>query len=170
MIRFNKKGEFNQTFGKRNFNKNTEFKIYEWYNHVNKCNSKYFFYSDKFHRFVMNLYNKIEFDDSIFYIDPPYGYIDDNGEIGRKQISEAGYNAFWSRDDERYLYETIKFINMKHGKFVISGLYEHNGNKSWLLEKLIDEGYVKKDFNFNYDKVSRVKNNKNSKEIIIKNF
>ena len=34
-----------------------------------------------------------------------YGFIDENGEIGKKQISEAGYNVYWNKEDDLKLYD-----------------------------------------------------------------
>lgn len=166
MIRFNKKFNFNQTFGKRGFNKRTEEKIINWVTHIKKSTSNYLFFSENFYNFV----NNIKLENSMVYIDPPYGYIDDNGEIGSKQISEAGYNAFWNKKDEINLYNTILNINSNNGSFIVSGLYKHNNCKSWLLDKLINDGFTMKELDYNYNKVARNKINKKSQEIIIKNF
>lgn len=166
MIRFNKSLNFNQTFGRRSFNKRTEEKIKKWVSFLKKSQSNYFFYSENFYTFV----NKINYYDSMIYIDPPYGYIWDNGEMSTKQISEAGYNNFWSNEDELNLYKLIIEFDKNNVSFVLSGLYEHNNNKSWLLNKLIGDGFKYKELKYDYNKVSRNKIDKKSKEMIIKNF
>ena len=41
MIRWNKKFQFNQTFGKRTYNKNTEEKLIEYFNRIKELNVKF---------------------------------------------------------------------------------------------------------------------------------
>jgi DNA adenine methylase Dam len=88
LIRFNQKGEFNQTFGKRGWNPNTDKKVEILINYIRNFKNKIKFNSSNFNDVPL-------LTDSFYYIDPPYGYIKDiNGDIGNKQISEAGYNCF----------------------------------------------------------------------------
>ena len=47
--------------------------------------------------------------------------INEDGQIGRKQISEAGYNAFWKEDDDIKLYNYLKSIDEKGSSFMVSG-------------------------------------------------
>lgn len=104
------------------------------------------------------------------YIDPPYGRVkEENGEIGKKQISEAGYNAFWKKEDDLNLYNYIKMIDKKGSSFMVSGVLEHDGKVCWMLDKLISDGFRYELLNYDYNKVSR-KGNKNTKEIIIMNY
>ena len=55
---------------------------------------------------------------------------------------------------------------------MLSGILgEHkNGNRWELIDKLIADGYKYKMLNFDYEKVAKIKNNKNSNEIIIMNY
>lgn len=164
MLRFNNKFEFNQTFGKRTINKNT-------YDKVDKFISKVKPYKDKI-TYYYNQFNTIPLlKDSFYYIDPPYGYICDNdGNIINRQISEAGYNAYYKKYDDILLYEYIHKINLIGSSFLISGLLHHNDNKSWLLTKLISDNFEYRVIDNNYNKVSRNKKNKNSIEVIIFNY
>jgi hypothetical protein len=52
---------------------------------------------------------------------------------------------------------------------MLSGLLEHDGKKSWLLNQLIRDGFNYKELYFDYNKVSK-KGKKESKEIIIINY
>ncbi len=151
MLRFNKKGGFNQTFGKRTFNPNTEKKLKEWTEHIIPLKDKL--------KCQSSSYNNIKkpLEKTLFYMDPPYMH------------TEAGYNAYWSEKLENDLYKFCIDLNKESHNFAISGVIEYDGNINKNLSKL------EKDFNckyleMDYNKVSRSKNNKNIKEVIITNF
>lgn len=153
MVRFNKSFEFNQTFGKRSFNTNTQRKIDEFVNHIRPYKDKIRFKSTHFKNIpVVN--------NSFYYLDPPY------------LETEAGYNCYYEKNDDKDLYEYLKRINDINSTFMISGVVgEHkNGKRSLLIDKLMDEGFNYKILDHNYEKVARNKNTKNSNEIIIFNY
>jgi hypothetical protein len=52
---------------------------------------------------------------------------------------------------------------------MVSGVLYHNGNTCWMLDKLINDGFIKKSLSFYYNKVSRV-GEKETVEVIIKNY
>lgn len=163
MMRFNQKFKFNQTFGKRSWNANTEKKVELFKNHIRKYSDKINFSSKSFHELEIQK-------DTMYYIDPPYGRIkNEDGSIGKKQISEAGYNAFWKEDDDKKLYQFIHKINEVGSSFMVSGVLYHNGLTCWMLDKLIKDGFCKITLNFDYNKVSR-KGDKETIEVIIKNY
>ena len=93
-----------------------------------------------------------------------------DGTIKNNQISEAGYNCYYERKDDEMLYDYVHKINSVGSTFLMSGLLEHDGQRSWLLNKLIDDGFNWKELEFDYDKVSRKKIDKKSKEIIVYNY
>jgi DNA adenine methylase Dam len=165
MLRMNRRGEMNQTWGKRCFNDNTEKKINLFIEHLKSEFNRINFISMSFEEVPL-------IKNSMCYIDSPYGSIqDENGNITNTQISEAGYNILWKKEDDIKLYEYCLKINENASSFMISGLLTHNGNTSWLLNKLIQDGFKYIELNCNYDKVSRKKNvDKNSKEIIVMNY
>jgi hypothetical protein len=106
----------------------------------------------------------------MFYVDPPYGRVkNSDGSIGKKQISEAGYNAFWKEDDDIKLYNYLKSIDQCGSSFMVSGVLYHDGKTCWMLDKLIQDGYRYKELQFDYNKVSR-KGDKVTTEVIIMNF
>jgi DNA adenine methylase Dam len=154
MMRFNKKFEFNQTFGKRTFNIKTQEKIdnlKKLYQNIDK--NKIQFQSKNFYDVKIP-------NNSMVYIDPPY------------TNSEAGYNCYWSKELESKLYDYIIDIDKKDNSFALSGLYgEHkNGEKSKIIYDLLDKGFNYRILNKNYEKVAKNKNSKNSKEILIFNY
>ena len=163
MMRFNQKFKFNQTFGKRSWNTSTEKKVEDFKNHIRKYSDKINFTSKPFYEVEVK-------PNTMYYLDPPYGRIkNEDDSIGKKQISEAGYNAFWKEDDDKRLYEFIHNINDIGSSFMVSGVLYHNGLTCWMLDKLINDGFSKKSLSFDYNKVSRV-GNKETIEIIIKNY
>jgi hypothetical protein len=107
----------------------------------------------------------------MIYIDPPYSSIkNEDGTPSNKKIAEAGYNSYYSKEDDIKLYEYCKNIDKLKSSFVLSGVLKHDDNTSWLLDKLIQDGFKYKELDFNYNKVSRNKIDKGTIEIIIKNF
>jgi DNA adenine methylase Dam len=165
MLRMNKKGEMNQTWGRRCFNDNTERKI------------------DQFKEQLKSEFNRINFismsfeevpiiKNSMYYIDPPYSSVkNEDGTPSNKKITEAGYNSYFSKNDDIKLYEYCINLDKNKSSFMLSGLLTHNGNTSWLLNELIQDGFKYIELNCNYNKVSRKKDvDKKSKEIIVMNY
>lgn len=164
MMRFNQKFKYNQTYGDRGWNPNTDKKVESFTNHIRQ-------YKDNI-RFVSKPFDQIEVssDKIMFYCDPPYGRIkNDDGSIAKKQISEAGYNAFWKEDDDKRLYDYLKLIDGKGSSFMVSGVLHHDGKTCWMLDKLIQDGYRYQELQFDYNKVSR-KGDKSTTEVIITNY
>ena len=88
------------------------------------------------------------------YADPPYSN------------TEAGYNAYWKKDDDDKLYNYLLDIDRKGSSFMISGVLNHNGETCKLLSNLISDKFNYKILNFDYNKVSRV-GKKETDEVII---
>lgn len=163
MMRFSLSFKYNQSFGRRSFNISTQNKLNLFLQHIQPYKNKLYFTSKPFHEIKL-------FKPSMVYIDPPYGRIqDENGKIVNKQISEAGYNCFWKKDDDINLYNYILELNKNNHSFMVSGLLEHNNEKSWMLNKLINDGFKYKELKYNYNKVSKI-GNKETMEIIITNY
>lgn len=153
MMRMSKKFMFNQTWGHRCFNDSTLKKIELFVNQVKP-------YKDKIH-FLSKHFNEVQINKScMVYIDSPY------------TGSEAGYNSYWAKDDDTKLYDYCKELDKNGSSFMLSGILgEHRDGIRWeLIDKLIADGYRYKTLDFNYEKTARIKNNKNSKEIIIMNY
>ena len=163
MMRFNQKFEFNQTYGKRTFNDSTAKKLEAFTEYVKPYRDKITFQKGHFGKVVAN-------DSTMFYIDPPYGFaVDAFGGVSKKQISEAGYNAFWKTEDEIKLYDTITQLDKFGHSFMVSGLLSHKGQTSWLMSKLIADGFRHIVLDCNYDKVSR-DGVSDSVEVIVMNY
>ena len=164
LIRFNQSGKFNQTWGRRTFNKNTEKKIDIFTNHIRNYSTKIEFSSKNFNdiKIIKNTF---------YYIYPPYGYVKDSeGNIGKNQISEAGYNNFYYKSDDLNLYNYCKNIDKIGSSFMISGVLVHGGKTSWILDRLISDGFRFEELEFDYNKINKSKSNKKTREIIIMNY
>lgn len=155
LSRFNKKGEFNQTWGKRSYNDNTKKKIEEFVNHVRPYKDKLMFTSKHFNDVRFNNYKDI-----MVYIDSPY------------TGTEAGYSGLWKKEDDLLLYNYCKMLDKNGSSFMLSGILgEHKNGKRWeLIDKLIQDNYRYKILKCNYEKVAKIKNEKKSQEIIIMNY
>lgn len=150
MMRFNQKFKFNQTYGNRGWNSNTDIKVEKFKNHIRNFSNKITYTSTHF--------ENIDFDsDSMIYIDPPYSN------------TEAGYNAFWKKDDDIKLYNCIKKMDSLGCSFAVSGTLLHDGKPCLLLDKLVNDGYNVTELKFDYNKVSRV-GKKDTNEVLIKNY
>jgi len=152
MMRFNKSFEF----GERGYSEATENKITVWKEHVKPFIDKIIFVSLDFEK----LFKPDIIDKSMFYLDPPYSE------------TEAGYNAYWSKNSDRRLYKFIHKINDGKGSFMLSGVKgkHKKGEESWIINELIKDGFNVMEIDCSYEKVARIKNNKESVEVIIKNY
>lgn len=149
LMRFNKSFKFNQTWGKRGWNSSTENKTNLYISHLDKYKEKIKYISKSFQDIPM-------IKDSMVYLDPPY------------INSEAGYNAYWSKELEKRLYDYVKEIDKNGNSFMISGVLTHDGNESELLSNLSKE-YKVIHLTYDYNKISR-KGDKKTEEVIIKNY
>lgn len=151
MMRFNQKFKFNQTFGKRTWNSSTQKKVELFTEHIRQ-------YKDKI-RFTFDTFNNVNISSNkvMVYADPPYSN------------TEAGYNAYWKKDDDDKLYNYLLDIDRKGSSFMISGVLNHNGETCKLLSNLISDKFNHKILKFDYNKVSRV-GKKETDEVIIMNY
>ena len=150
MMRFNKKLEFNQSFGKRTVNKNTIAKLRNYHRIINEKDIMFTNYDYKY------LLTKLDIGPGDFvYLDPPY------------LITDTGYNRYWSWDDEIMMYSILEMLDSNEVRFVMSNVREHDGKVNPHLHRL--SGYEVIDIDFDYEKVAK-KKGKGTKEIIVKNF
>jgi site-specific DNA-adenine methylase len=148
MIRFNQKFKYNQTYGFRGYNNNTDKKVKVFTDHIRKFKNI---------DYLSTHFENLNFSNTMLYIDPPYSN------------TGAGYNAFWKKDYDTKLYNWIKEMERKGCSFAVSGSISHDGKTCLLLDKLVSDGYNLVEFEFDYNKVSRV-GKKETKEVLIKNY
>ena len=152
MMRFNRNGLFNQTCGKRMYNESTEKKLIEWRNLLKTIHNVTISVGD-FEKCTANIENN---KDAFFYADPPYSN------------TEAGYNAFWKKDDDERLFNFI--MKYPDAKWMISGTEIHGETRCKLLDLLSGTGKFKTIYlDYDYKKVSRKKGT-NTQEVILINY
>lgn len=149
MIRFNQKGKFNQTFGKRWFNPVAEQKLYEYW--------KLLYKNEKIILANKNFYDLEILDKSFVYLDPPYF------------LSEAGYNMRWGNELEKRLYDYLECLNNRDIKFAMSNVLEHKGKVNHLVNSLVGK-YNLIELDCHYKKVSRATEESTTKEILLTNY
>ena len=132
MMRFNNKFEFNQTWGQRCFNKNTQKRLDVFYE---KDLTNVSFRNLSFEAVAIP-------PNSFIYLDPPYSN------------TEAGYNAIWSQDNEDRLINMIDFYIKIGQPFGISGCINNKANK--VYDFLIQQSKLK-DYYFEdlYQKIAK---------------
>lgn len=152
MMRFNKKFEFNQSFGKRTINLNTVQKIRDYCEVM--IEKDILFTSMNFDE-LLKIYPPGKND--FVYLDPPYGF-----------ITEAGYNAYWGKENEAKLFDTIDDLNEKGIKFALSGVSIHKGKENPNMDRI--NKYKVIELDHSYEKVARKKNAGKSQEILVLNY
>ena len=152
MMRFNKSFKFNQSFGERTINDSTIQKIRGYCNVMKKKNITFtnLGYPELFKQFQVNR-------NDFVYLDPPYF-----------ALSEAGYNAYWSKDMENGVYRLMDDLDSCGIRFALSGMSVHKGVPNPNISKLSKFKII--DLDFNYEKVSRKKSSGKSQEILVINF
>ena len=154
MLRFNKSFKFNQTYGNRGWNSNTDKKVEEFIQHIRKFKDKLYFTSMDFSEVVPKT-------PSMIYIDPPY------------LETEAGYNSYFNKGDGQRLYDYIIKMNELGHSFALSGVHgEHrSGKRSKLIDDLLELNLFKYTYlDIDYNKVKRSDFESKSKEILIFNY
>lgn len=152
-VRFNKKGEFNTPFGKRNFNSTLKQKFEDFSNAIHNKNIKFTNYD-----FRKLSVDKLKENDFV-YLDPPY------------LITDATYNTDWNEEDEKDLLSLCDKLNEKGIKFAISNVLEHNGSKNEILTEW-SKKYNINYLNYNYSNCNYHKkdNGHKSVEVLITNY
>lgn len=165
MMRFNRDGEFNQTFGERTWNEKTQEKIDKFIPYIQKYNDKILYESIIFSETScicpfdrLTLVKK-----SMYYFDPPYNT--------KAANNNAAYNSGWKDKEDFRLAEICMEINHYGGSFCLSNVYSENYNDNAVVVRtLLENGYNMTKIQGDYQKVSRKKNKTQMTEIIIKNY
>jgi site-specific DNA-adenine methylase len=100
MIRYNRSGGFNQTWGKRKFNSSMERKLRDFRDRI-RCKNVEFMHGD--FRLVP------DFHDRLYFVDSPY------------LITSSGYNTSWSEGDEHDLYSYLTCKRFLLTNFITRG-------------------------------------------------
>lgn len=151
LMRFNKSLKFNQTFGKRTMSERSKEKIRAWATAVGPHKTKVSFQSAPFQLLDVQA-------GDFCFCDPPY------------TNSEAGYNAYWSADDDARLLAWLQSLHERGGKFMLCGFEQHGQRPSWLLEQMEAAGFNRIALQSEYEKVSRSKRSKETQEVAYVNY
>lgn len=152
-LRFNGKDEFNVPVGKTDFVKSLRAKTIEYCQAVQS--KKILVTNHDFrNKYLYTTKDKKE----LFYFDPPY------------LITQAPYNSFWNKTDEKELLEILDSLNDSGHRFLLSNVIESNGKENDLLKtwmKKYKVKHIKRQYlNSNYQK----KNLSNADEVVIYNY
>lgn len=153
MMRFNRNFKFNQTFGKRTMNDNTFQKLRDYHQVMQRKDINF---TNLHYRKLFEVYNPDS--DDFIYLDPPYV----------SELTEAGYNSYWTKQDEEYLYDLLDDFDSKGIRFALSGVSIHKGVKNPYMNRL--QKYNVIDLDHSYEGVARIKNLGESQEILVINY
>lgn len=153
MMRFNRNFKFNQTFGKRSINDNTVEKLRQYYQVMQRKDINF---TNLHYRQLFEVY--VPSSDDFIYLDPPYV----------SELTEAGYNSYWTKQDEEYLYDLLDQLNSKGIRFALSGVSIHKGIKNPYMSRLQKYSIIELDHS--YESVARIKNVGQSQEMLVINY
>ncbi len=157
--RYNAKGKFNQTFGRRTFNESSQKKIDNFLQHIQTYKDKLYFTSLDFEQVIPKDWAR-----TMLYADCPYG---------SKINGTAGYNTIWNENDERRLFNYIMRAADAGASCALSNVYDADcpENNALVVNLLLASGK----FNMvkltgDYKKVARDKEKKQLTEVVIRNY
>ena len=114
LMRFNKKKEFNQTYGKRTINDSILKKL-KSYSDILYNNKKVHFFNCSFLDAWTCFKQVGDLSDVLFYLDPPY------------LQTEAGYNMWWSKELDTKFYDMLDEMSLLNVSFAMSNTLKHKG-------------------------------------------
>jgi DNA adenine methylase len=151
MLRLNAHFRFNQTFGRRSWNPQTDIKVARYTEHIRKFRDRVTLTSGDFQQAQIPA-------NSMVYIDPPYS------------ATEAGYNAIWKKSlDDRRLFEHVELLDQQGHSVAVSGVSLHNGKECLLLNLLMEAGWTVTKLQHDYNGVSKV-GIKQTQEVLLTNY
>ena len=152
-IRFNKKNEFNNPVGKRDFNKRTQQNLKNFHKVINS--KDILFLNKDFNEFNIDNLSSSDF----MYVDPPY------------LITTASYNEqnAWSMVDEKNLLNFLDNLNEKNINFALSNVLESKGKENKILKSWA-KNYNINYLNFDYNNSNYQTKKGKSVEVLICNY
>ena len=94
---------------------------------------------------------------SMVYVDPPYSN------------TEAGYNSYWKKNDDVRLFAHLQHLTLGGHAIAVSGVREHNGKRSPLIDMLEQAGWHVSKLDADYNVVSKV-GLKQTDEVVLTNY
>lgn len=152
-IRFNKKGNFNNPVGKRDFNQRVQNNLKKFHEIINKKDIK--FINEDFRNFTLDKFNSKDF----IYLDPPY------------LITTASYTEqnSWKNEDDKNLLSFLDDVNENNINFALSNVLESKGKENKMLKEWA-ENYNINYLNFDYNNSNYQTKRGKSIEVLITNY
>lgn len=155
-IRFNDKGEYNQSCNKRDFNKKLQTNLKHFIERLKEINIQ--FTSRDFREFNVKQFNKYDF----VYCDPPY------------LITNANYNERngWTENDEVDLLNFLDGLDKNGVRFALSNVFRNRGKQNYILIEWAKKYNVHK-LNYTYGNCNyhaKDKSMNNTEEVLITNY
>lgn len=150
LMRFNLKGEFNQSFGKRSINDSTIKKLKDYADVMKQKDITFTNYSFEE---LIKTYTPTEND--FVYFDPPYAG------------TNSGYNTIWNDEKEKVLHSLMDELTSQGVKWAFSGVSIHKGVENPGMEFLSKYKVIELDQS--YEKVAKIKGLE-SQEILVINY
>ena len=152
-IRFNSKGEFNQSCGNRAFSDNIKNNFISFNNKMKNSNVKYINSSfDSFKNFKKN---------DFVYLDPPY----------LPTVVAYTENGGWNEEKERNMYNYIDWLNSINVKFALSNVSIYRNKENTILQDWMKK-YNIYNLNFKYknNNFNKKDNTAFTQEVLITNY
>jgi DNA adenine methylase Dam len=150
-VRYNKKGEFNQTYGQRKINKHYINNMKNFLELFSKVKDKIILNSMSFQCFLETKQVK---EKALYYMDPPYSN------------SLVKYNA-WNEDDDKTLLIYIEKLLNENNDVIVSSFIKNN-KSSLLIDGLNSMGFETIKVERDYTKTSKKKENTYQEMIFVK--
>ncbi len=83
--------------------------------------------------------------------------------------TEAGYNAYWLRDDDARLFRYLLKLSDQGHALAVSGVEQHNGKRCPLIDLLQQAGWQTNRLKADYNVVSKV-GLKQTDEVVLTNY
>ena len=147
LVRFNRKGGFNQTCGKRQLTDPKVIEITSWKQKLTEIGNKISFMNSSF-----ETYENLP-DGTVIYADPPYSN------------TEAGYNGGWTVDSDARLASFI--LSHLRYKWIISSCAK-DGNTTQLVNTLVASGgFTERRIDYTYKASKKTKESKTEEIILV---
>lgn len=156
LMRFNRKGGFNQTCGKRQLTDNKEREIRAWCERLKSYGDRIKFGSAPFDKVLSRIREGAFIPEAtVIYLDPPYSN------------TQAGYNSTWTVDDDDRLAE---FMMQNHAYRYVLSSCRKDGKTTRLVETLMASGQYEMLEVPHFYKAAKKTRNSDTVELILRNF
>lgn len=156
LIRYNRRGEFNQTYGERKMNPHSVERMKDFCRRVCSAHQDIVFSSSDYRKFTDSIaYSTwIGGGTACYYIDPPYSN------------STVKYTS-WNSDDDKELLSFIEALSVKGNDIIVSSFVK-NGERTEIEDGLVKSGFTEHLLSQDYSKGARIKTNQYQETLYVK--